>query len=131
MGACCGGGSCGAALANEARTRQPPATDIINRRAPWRPSALIRIFLIRPHYADLMIAEKMVGPGNFVLGHVAAGAIGLAGRTCRGGRAMTGGAFRIVRGGLRLELLVRVVAADATDPAIGYVVALAVREPVN
>src|SRR5436305_10999172 len=117
-GCCCGGANCGAALASETRIRQPPAAEIIVLRAR-QPSALIRIFLIRPHYADLMIAEKMVGPGNFVLGHVAAGAIGLAGRTCRGGRAMTGGAFRIVRGGLRLELLVRVVAADATDPAIG------------
>ena len=55
----------------------------------------------------------------------------LAGRTRAGRRAMTGGAFRIVRGGLALELLVRIVAADATDPAIRHVVALAVGEPVN
>src|SRR3954447_25513971 len=103
MGGCCGGGNCGAALASEATMRQPPAKEIINCRAPRRPSALIRIFLIRPHYADLMIAEEMVGPGNFVLGHVAARAIGLAGRTRAGRRAMTGGAFRIVRRRLVLE----------------------------
>src|SRR3954468_8634269 len=126
MGGCCGGGNCGAALARAARMRQPPAKEIINCRAPRRPSALIRIFLIRPHYADLMIAEEMVGPGNFVLGHVASGAISLAGRTRPGRGAMTGSAFRIVRGRLALEFLMRVVAADATDPAIGHVVALAV-----
>src|SRR3954447_4218795 len=118
MGGCCGGGNCGAALASEATMRQPPTTEIIKCRSPRRPSALIRIFLICPHYANLMIAEEMVGPGNFVLGHVAAGAIWLAGGTRARRGAVTRCALRVVGSGVTFQLLVGVVAADATDPAV-------------
>src|SRR3954470_16997185 len=110
MGGCCGGGNCGAATASELMMMQPPTAEIIMGRAPQRAAALIRIFLISPHYANLMIAEEMVGPGNFVFRHVAARAIGLAGGTRVRRHAVTRGALRVVGSGVTFQLLVRVVA---------------------
>ena len=96
-------------------------------------SPSIWVWVASPDDADLMIGKLGVGARQIDFRHMASHAVGLchtADLSMQGG-GMTGGAFSVVAGKIRIDLSVRIVAGGAANAAILRVEALAVGQPVG